>query len=291
MPRIVHVAAARQRYATVPVLDGNGEPRRTPICHPGTFVQKVDKRGRPVFRAVTVADKSQPLPPAICDYSGCPVEDKIIAVGTAYKRMDIKTGPTTSRTLTRHETCPAWNTWDYSNSLAAQIDRVVHEAHEAAAAATEAGEVESALNCAADEIRELADNKREAAQNIEDGFGNPTTQSEALTEQVDGLDEWAEAIESTDVPEKETCRGCGGEGSTECRVCEGDCTEDCEDCEATGFIDGEECASCENGQTDCTECSGSGAEDCDSDCDDGYDAESWRDEVASVLAVLEERPV
>lgn len=289
MPRITHVAKAQQRYATAPVLDADGQPQQTPVMSNG--VQKTTKTGRPVFRAVTVPDKDRPLPLAECDYASCPAADRTIAVGTPYKHMSIKTGPSTSRTLTRHEDCPAWNTWDYSTSMRARLDQIVDTARRDINNATEKTDIEDAMSAAAEEIREIAEEKAEASNNIEDGFGAANAASEELAEHADALEAWASEIEYADIPEPDECSGCGASGEVECPVCEGECTVDCTDCSGTGQVDGDDCEHCEDGKVDCTECSGSGQADCDSDCVDGFDTEAWRDEIESATDILNDCPV
>lgn len=288
MPKIVHVAKAQQRYATVAVLNDDGTPQQSPVCHAGTFVQKTTKRGTPVFRTVTAPDKTQPLPLHECDFKNCP--EPTIDVGTSYKHRTVKTGPTSSRTYTRHESCPDWNTWDYSNSLSARVAHIVFDAQSEIAAATETGEVESALASAAEEVREIAEEKRAAAANMEEGFGGATTQSEELAEQADALEEWADALAAADIPDKTECPECDGDGETDCVVCESLATEECPDCNGDGKIDGEECETCTgDGTVDCSECDGTGSTSCES-CEDGYDFDTWREAADEAAAVLDEAP-
>lgn len=234
MARTTYVKKAQQRYATVPVIDPEtGQQKQTPVMktvrvrqEDGSYVeetrQKTTKHGRPVFMKVTRSDKSQPLPNRTCEK--CSIE---IEVGQPYKHITPKSGPYGGRTRFRCGKCPNWQVWEYSNSLSAQIERVTTEAYDAIDSADDADEVSSALSSAAEGIRELAEEKREAAQNMEDGFGHSTSQSEELAEQADSLDSWADDIENADVPdfpepEEQDCEECGGSGEVKCSECSGE---------------------------------------------------------------------
>jgi hypothetical protein len=95
-------------------------------------------------------------------------------------------------------------------------------------------DVESVLSNTAEEIRAIAEEKRESASNIEDGFGHPTSTSEELSEIADNLDSWANDIEDglnqcPDYPDAE---------KTECEECiDGDLEDgsQCNQCEGTGL--------------------------------------------------------
>jgi len=113
MAKITYVEHAQQRYATVPVLDDNGEPKRTPVINKRTGEQKRTRRGnRPVFMTVTRQDRSQPLSMPRCDYPGCKHPQREIQPGEPYKHISPKSGPYGGRTLSRHRDCPGWNVWD-----------------------------------------------------------------------------------------------------------------------------------------------------------------------------------
>lgn len=214
MPRVTHVRAAQQRYERIPVLDeATGQPKVVPV-------NRTTKRGTAVTMIVTRNDPDQPLPPYTCGYCRQP-----IAIGTPYKRMSPKSGPYGGRTLRRHESCPPWQQWDYSNSLSAQLARIGHDFLNAIGDATDPSEVESALGEAAEAIREIAEAKRESAQNIEEGFQHSTGQSEELAQIADDLDAWADEIEAVSVPdlpepEEEDCGDCDGD-DPECETCKG----------------------------------------------------------------------
>lgn len=194
MARITHVKKAQQRYKTVPVLDEQGEPVRTPVMRrDGT--QKVTKRGRPVFMSKTVADKSQPLPELSCDYPGCSINGGKIAVGSSYKHITPKSGPYGGRQRNRHAEHPNWRIWEYSSSLSARIAQIIDGAETSIPGeATEASDYESVLESAADEIEGLAEEKEEAATNIEEGFGHETSSSADRREEAESLRDWAEEL-------------------------------------------------------------------------------------------------
>jgi hypothetical protein len=115
MPQITHVKKAQQRYAQVPVLNDDGTPKESPVFRKDGS-PKLTKQGRPITMRVTVADKSQPLPPHTCGACGQPIE-----VGTAYKHVSIKSGPYGGRTLYRHEGCPTWRPSELTTSKMAGV--------------------------------------------------------------------------------------------------------------------------------------------------------------------------
>jgi hypothetical protein len=194
MPSIKHIAKARQRYEMVPVIDPeSGQQKTVPVNRPdGT--PKTDKRGNAVTRKVTQADLTKPLPPRRCDYPSCPEPDKVIAIGTAFKCLSIKQ-QFGGRELFRHETCPAWQPWEYSSSLSARISQIQSYALDSAGWETE-DDAKSAAEDAASQIRELSEEKGEAADNMESGFGHETEQSQELRQTADDLESWASEVES-----------------------------------------------------------------------------------------------
>lgn len=187
MARIQHVKKAQQRYRTVPVLDAEGHPTYREIA-------RKTKHGRTVRVAVTREDKNQPLPPRTCEHCKDP-----ILVGTPYKKVS----PARSATRYRHEACPSWQPWDLSSALWAQIARVQSDADDALGAvrdtAESADDFTQVLTDFAEAVRELGEARRESAQNIEDGFGHATYQSEELEGEADSLDEWADDAESASI--------------------------------------------------------------------------------------------
>lgn len=270
MARTTHVKKAQQRYKTMPVIDpATGEQKKTPVMRNGE--QRKTKKGKLVFLSITEADKTQPLPPETCTACHKPIE-----VGTAYKWIQPKSGPYGGRRMARHESCPGWQVWDYSNSLSAQLSRISYDFNEAIDTADGADDVQSALDSAAESIKEIAEQKREGASNIEEGFGHPTSQSEELEQMADDLEQWADDVSSADIPEMTQCEECSGEGKVDCDTCTG-----------TGKVEDDDepdgkatCADCESGQVDCETCDG-----------DGDDIEAWRDEVRDNVTIVDESPV
>jgi len=195
MARVTRVARAQQRYATVPVIDPEtNQPKKTPVMKGDK--QKTTKTGRPVFMTVTVQDRTKPLAPYECDFCRKPIE-----VGTPYKHMSPKSGPYGGRKLTRHDGCPTWNVWEYSNSLSAQLARISHDFWEGLDGVESPDDIQSLLDDAASSIEEIAEQKRESAGNIEEGFGHATSASEELEEIADSLESWASEVESADIPD------------------------------------------------------------------------------------------
>ena len=195
MARVTHVKKAQQRFKTVPVIDPEtGKQKVTPVMG-RNGQQKVSKRG-PVFLRVTMADKSQPLPNRTC--GKCHQE---IKVGDPYKHISPKSGPYGGRTLYRCAACPTWNVWEYSSSLSARTAEISHDFWNDQDSWEDQDGVQDSLNNAAERVREIAEEKREGASNIEDGFGHSTYQSDELNDIADQLDSWADDIEGADIPE------------------------------------------------------------------------------------------
>jgi hypothetical protein len=235
-------------------------------------VQKTTKTGGLVTMAVTVQDKTKPLPPYTCDACHLPIE-----VGTPYKHMT----PHGSAKRTRHASCPTWQPWEYSNSLASQLARIAYDFTEVVNGAESTDDIQGALDDAAGSVKEIAEQKAEAAQNIEDGFGWETEKSTELAEIAENLESWASEIESADIPEIEDCATCDGEGKVECAECDGTGQVDTHDGDVP--VDGQ--------QEDCGECSGTGQVEC-TDCDgSGEDLEGWRDTVRDEVTIVDESPV
>lgn len=198
MPRVNHVQRAQQRYATKPVIDpATGVQKVTPMTSSRTGEQKLTKGGRPVVLRITERDLERPLPMPKCDYAGCAHPTREIAVGAPYKWIE----PSGQRIRNRHADCPTWNVWEYSSSLSARISQIQEEG-----GLGDFDTVEEAQQWASDkaqEIRDLAEEKRESASNIEEGFGHSTSQSDELNDIADSLDGWADDVEGVDLPELE----------------------------------------------------------------------------------------
>lgn len=70
-----------------------------------------------------------------------------------------------------------------------------------ASGATDTEELTSIAEAAAENAMEVVEELREGAQNIEDGFGHETYQSEELNERADELEGQIEALADIDLPE------------------------------------------------------------------------------------------
>lgn len=192
MARIIHVERAQQRYATRPVIDpATGQPKKTPMMKNGE--QMRTKHGQPIFLTVTEKDREKPLPLLVCDACGKPIE-----LGTPYKHVTTKT-TYGGRTRNRHESCPTWQPWELSNSWSARVAQATFDFDVSNCETPD--EVQAALDEVADRIQELAEESREAAESIENGFGHPTFVSDEANERADQLEEWAEEIRGADIPE------------------------------------------------------------------------------------------
>lgn len=278
MARIHTVQHAQTRYKTVPVIDEEtGQQKVTE-----TSRMTRDKPGHPARRVtmrVTEADKTQPLPPETCEACGEPIiprdhPDYPGHPGQAYRWVQPKSGPYGGYRRVRHTSCGSWQPWDLSNSLGAQLQQVSYNFSRAIDTAETEDDVNDALIEAVNQVNEIAEAKREAAQNIVDGFGHETSTSEELTDIAEQLESWANEMESTDFPnlpepEETSCEDCGGTGKA-------DQEQDADDTEQA---DAE----------DCETCGGSGQVVPDELSEDDLDA--WREEVRSELSIVDESPV
>jgi hypothetical protein len=275
MARVTYVKKAQQRFEQVPVIDPEtGEQKRVPVMKNG--VQKTTKTGRPVFMRLTTEDRSRPKPNLRCDFPGCSVEPKPgeILPGQSYKHISPKSGPYGGRQLNRHAEHPSWNVWEYSSSLSARLAQISHDFWEEIAQVTSEDDVQSALDSAAEQIKEIAEEKRESASNIEEGFGHPTQASEDLENIADELESWADEIESADIPDLPEPED-----------------SDCDNCDGTGEV---ETAAVQNGEASemepCEECNGTGTiEAGDEPTEDQID--EWRSELQDALTIVDEAPV
>lgn len=254
MARVTHVKKAQARYHTKPVLDDDGKPVKIALTRkdgsPKMTRAKGNRPARPVFITKTVADKTRPKPNYTC--GKCGVE---IKPGDPYKWIKPKSGPYGGRLMVRCAKCPTWQVWDYSSSLSANIARIEHDASEAIMSAGTVEDAEAARDDAAQAIRDLAEQKREAASNIEGGFGHATSQSEELEQMADDLESWADDVEGVDLDDLSEfpCDNCT-DGQTECSACAGTGKEDESDDE-----NAEDCADCDgNGEVECDFCDGEG---------------------------------
>lgn len=274
MPRVHHVKRAQQRYATKPVIDpATGTQKVVPVTSRKTGEPRTTKSGRAIVKRLTERDLSRPLDMPTCDAPGC---GKPIEVGTPYKHISPKSGPYGGRTRYRHESCPTWQPWDYSNSLGTRLQQISHEFHSAADGADTADDIKSALDDAAQAVRDLADEKRESADNMEQGFGHSTYQSEELAQQADDLETWADEIEQVDVPAME---------DFPCEECQGSGEQECHDCGGTGREDDDPSSD------ECDGCAGAGTLDCENCDESNSDPDAWRDAVEDAVSIVDEAPL
>ncbi len=156
--------------------------------------------------------------PLTCDHCRKPIN-----VGDPYKWI----APRAHRAAkgikrNRHTTCPAWKP---SQTTSSQHLATIYGAQESAEeqitavtvdTAEDTADAEEALKGIADEfvesIQEAVESYAESAQNIEDGFGHETYQSEELREKSEAIDDWSTDVASYDVEEfveDLACMDCG----------------------------------------------------------------------------------
>jgi hypothetical protein len=294
MARVTHVRKAQQRYGTKPVIDPEtGKPKRTPVMKTvkdretgevtqvqKTTREKAGRPARPVFMTVTERDLDDIKPLYRCDSCG-----KDIEIGTPYKHMSPKSGPYGGRKLTRHESCPTWNVWEYSNSWSARIAQATSDFSVDDAETVD--DVQMALDDVAAAIKELAEESREAASNIEEGFGHATSQSEEAEQRADDLDGWADEITQADIPDvpepEERYFIDGPDGTRHGDDVGYETEEDARDA-LTGMIDDlvDDASVTEDDYTIVTDT-------LDEPTDEQLD--EWRDEVRDACSIVEESPV
>lgn len=254
MARITHVKKARQRYETVPVLDEDGNPRRTLVKG------RTAKGGREVTMAVTVADKSKPLPNLRCDFPGCDIDGGEILVGTSYKHITPKSGPYGGTQRNRHAQHPNWNVWEYSYSVSARAAQVQNDMHNEIDAfeftATE--DFDSLKESLADMADDFVSERQDALDNMPEQLQDGSQAAEYL----DAAESWKDEIDGVDAPDEayEECEECDGtgEGKETCPDCDGtgevyaehDGTPNqCSGCEGAGTVE-DTCEHCNGGKTD-----------------------------------------
>lgn len=265
MARVTHVKKAQQRYETKPVLDDQGQPVKIALTKadgsPKMTSAKRGKTPRPVFITKTVADKTRPKPLQVCGKCG-----DTIKVGDPYKWIKPKSGPYGGRLMVRCGPCPTWNVWDYSSSLSARVAQIENDASLDGAESLE--DAQAVAGEAAEAIRDLANEKRESASNIEDGFGHATYQSEELEQQADDLDTWADEVEGTEFPDPEDADYLDQEDV------------DCDECQGTGTVEQQEDDGDDYAEVECETCGGSGQVEND---DPETDWDAWRDAADEAL--------
>ena len=139
-----------------------------------------------------------------CDFPGC---GHVIAPGDGFKHISPRV-PGSLGSVTRYRclTHPDWHLWEYSSSLSARIAEIQYDGNNEILQSDE-NTIEDLPTILGEKIRELADEKRESAQNIEDGFGHSTSLSDELNGQAYELESWADSVESVDIlggkPEEE----------------------------------------------------------------------------------------
>lgn len=229
MARITHVKAAQQRYKMVPVLDDQGNP-----TYRTQQLARASKRGKTEYKQqITREDRTSLVPPLTCDHCREP-----IVIGTPYKW--VKTKNTYGGTRhNRHESCPSWQPWELSNSVSARVAQILND-HSVPTDWEVIEDLEAEGQSLAEEVRSLAEEKTEAADSLEEGFGHETSQSAEIREVADSLEGWADELEQIDFPEQP---------ETDCETCEGHGTL----LRTTETIDGPE-----EVETGCAECKGTG---------------------------------
>lgn len=196
MPRVTYVQRAQVRYPTVPTVDGNGQQVVVPV-NGKDGRPKLTRAGKEITRRLTHEDRTAPpLPNHACGKCG-----KEIMPGEPYKWIAPRSGPYGGRTLYRCGACPNWQLWEYSQSMNARLAEISYDFAGMITSVEFPDDVQNALDDVAGRVRDLAEEKRESASNIEEGFQHATSQSDELNDAAEQLDSWADEIESATIPE------------------------------------------------------------------------------------------
>lgn len=141
--------------------------------------------------------------PLRCEACGNPIE-----IGMSYKWVAPRAHRgATGHKRNRHVNCPAWKQSELTSSQHLATIYAAQEGAEDALASVTIDTVEDAEGVLetlreiagdfADQVREASQSYEESAQNIEDGFGHETYQSEELREKSESIEGWAD--EAADV--------------------------------------------------------------------------------------------
>lgn len=196
MARVTYVKKAQARFATVPVLDAEGNQKVIPVMG-RNGEQKKTKSGRPVTRRLTTEDPTKPLPNRKCGKCGTEIKP-----GDPYKWVKPKSGPYGGTKRVRCATCPNWRPSELTSSAALSTLYAAQEAFEDdLAQADDVDSIQEALNALAEGVREAGGVYTESADNMEDGFGHETSMSAELREKGEALESAADEIENADLPE------------------------------------------------------------------------------------------
>lgn len=137
------------------------------------------------------------------DYDGgtirCGACDEPIKMGDAYKFKNKKTGPYSSVKLSRHEGCPEWKASELTGS---PFLAVMYAADENAPVIGDDGSgLEELRDHYMEAAREMAEIRTEAADNIVDGFGHDTYQSDELRDDGERCESAADSLEYIEIPD------------------------------------------------------------------------------------------
>lgn len=199
MPKIT-VQVARQRYARVVVMepdpDKPGETRPKRIK-----VNRQRRKGGDIYKTVKENDKSQPLPPRKCEKCGAE-----LTIGQKYRSIGIKRqygGIIRYRCMN----CPSWQPHEYSDANWARVSQIQSEASLDSGSWETEDDAREAASAIAETIRELASDKQEAADNVNEHFPG-SEQAEMLAQFVSDLEDWADRVEQAvdnadDFPERD----------------------------------------------------------------------------------------
>lgn len=197
MAKIHYVRSARQRFERVPVLDEDGN-QKTVARKRRDGTPKITRKGKPIIVRLTKDDRSQPLPNRACEK--CRAE---IKPGDPYKWVQPKSGPYGGAKRVRCGACPAWRPSELTYSKMAGVYAAQEQLEDDLGGCSSVEDLESLRDDVAEQVREVASEYEEGADNIEGGFGHETPTAEEMREKSEELEAWADEIESVEFDEPE----------------------------------------------------------------------------------------
>lgn len=122
---------------------------------------------------------------------------KSIEYGQPYKWFASKIGRM-SRRSNYHQGCKIPPSHRTTSKMG-----TIYDAQEEFVAGDSPDEIRNNVSAFAEVVREVAEEYRESAQNMEEGFGHSTYQSDELTDRADQLESWADDLDSVDIEDDE----------------------------------------------------------------------------------------
>ena len=118
-----------------------------------------------------------------------------IPVGSPYKWASKKTGPRSSFRMVWCATCRPKQS-QLTSGHTQVLAEITEGLDESLGGEVPIEDIKAALEKGAEEVRSEVETYRDGADNIEQGFGHETDQSQQMTERADELDSWADDLDA-----------------------------------------------------------------------------------------------